>query len=249
MGTSGSFGGSKTWSDVVTTATDAGSGSGADWAPSSSFAGALGKALGRGDRHGAAYTIAGLLAGSGSGGSGGGSSGSGDGRRGGGTPPFTRDAARGALVFAAIDAVETNDSSALAELGVDLAELAGLNGRELFLHLMDLILGGPSHPEDRALRKAVLATLRSGPDGQTLGDRIAAFVAALAWERTSVQLASATERGAPTASRNSEKIKRWIGAKVNRVADVLTGSTPGAIANFASDIAAKACALFSKGGN
>lgn len=245
MGTSGSFGGSKTWSEVVATAGDQGSGSGSNWAPSSEFVKSLGRALGRGDRRGSTYTVASLLSGSGGGG---GSSGSGDGRRGGATPPFTRDAARGALVFAAIEAIEAADSAALSELGVDLSSLSGLSGRALFLRLMDMILGGPSHPEDRALRQAVLATLRSSPDGQPLGAKIAAFVAALAWERTSVQLASASERGAIGASRNGDKIKRWIGAKVNRVADVLSGSTPGALANFAVDVAAKACALFSKGG-
>jgi hypothetical protein len=149
-------------------------------------------------------------------------------------------------VFAALEAVEANDTAALTELGVDLSTLAGLTGRELFLRLLDLILGGPAHPEDRALRKAVLVTLRTSPEGQPLGKRIADFVAALAWERTSVQLASAAERGAHGTSRNSDKIKRWIAAKVNRVADVLTGLTPGAIANYASTVAAKACTMFGK---
>jgi hypothetical protein len=244
VGTSGSFGGSKTWSDVVATSGDQGSGSGSSWAPSSAFVKSLGRALGRGDRRGSTYSVASLLSGSGGGG---GSSGSGDGRRGGGTPPFTRDAARGALVFAAIEAIASDDSAALSELGVDLSSLSGLTGRALFLQLMDLILGGPAHPEDRALRQAVLATLRSSPGDQPLSGRIADFVAALAWERTSVQLASASERGATGAQRNSDKIKRWIGAKVNRVADVLTGSSPGALANYAANVAAKACALFSKG--
>lgn len=244
MGTSGSFGGSKTWAEAVSSAGDEGSGSGADWQPSPAFGAALGKALGRGDRSGATYAVSSLLSGAGGGG---GSSGSGDGRRGGGTPPFTRDAARGALVFAALEAIEADDSATLVELGIDLSTLAGLTGRALFLRLMDLILGGPSHPEDRALRQAVLATLRSSPDNETLGGKIAAFVSALAWERTSVQLASANERGAVNANRNSEKIKRWIGAKVNRIADVLTGSTPGALAKYASEIAAKACAMFGKG--
>ncbi|CAN5284920.1 hypothetical protein BH11ACT5_BH11ACT5_10170 [soil metagenome] len=243
MGTSGSFGGSKTWSGVVSGAGDAGSGSGQNWTPSSSFGKALASALGRGDRQGRKYSVAELLAGSGGGG---GSSASGDGRRGGSTPPFTRDAARGALVFAAIEAIEANDAGSLTELGIDLAALAGLSERALFLRLMDTILGPPSHPEDRALRQAVLAALRAAPAGQPLSQRIAAFVAALAWERTSVQLASATERGSKGAGKNSDKIKRWIGASVNRVADVLTGSTPGALADFASKVAAKACALFGK---
>lgn len=244
MGTSGSFGGSKTWSEVVATAGDTGSGSGSNWSPSSEFATSLGRALGRGDRKGSTYSVASLLSGAGGGG---GSSGSGDGRKGGATPPFTRDAARGALVFAALEAIESADRAALSELGIDLSSLSDLSGRALFLRLMDLILGGPSHPEDRALRQAVLATLRSSPDGQTLSARIADFVAALAWERTSVQLASASERGVTGARRNSEKIRRWIGAKVNRVADVLSGSSPGVLANFAANVAAKACALFSKG--
>lgn len=246
MGTSGSFGGSKTWSDVVAGAGDAGSGSGASWVPFSSFAKAFASALGRGDRRGKSYSVSDLLSGSGGGG---GSSSSGDGRRGGTAPPFTRDAARGALVFAAVEALEAEDTASLSELGIDLADLAGLSGRALFLRLMDMILGPPSHPEDRALRQAVLAALRSAPVGQTLSQRIAAFVSALAWERTSVQLASASERGLKGAGRNSDKIKRWIGANVNRVADVLTGSTPGALADFASKVAAKACALFGKGGN
>jgi hypothetical protein len=151
-------------------------------------------------------------------------------------------------VFAAVEAVESQDQTTLVELGVDLASLAGLSGRELILRLMDLILGSPSHPDDKALRKAVLASLSNPVAGQSLGQRIGAFVSALAWERTAVQLASATERGARGAGRNADKIKRWIEAKVNRVADVLSGLTPGAIANFASDVAAKACKLFTTDG-
>jgi len=150
------------------------------------------------------------------------------------------------LIFAAIEALEAEDTASLSELGIDLADLEGLSGRALFLRLIDVILGPPSHPEDRALRKAVLAALRTISVGQTLSQRIAAFVSALAWERTSVQLASASERGAKGAGKNGDKIKRWIAASVDRVADVLTGSTPGSLADFASKVAAKACALFGK---
>lgn len=213
---------------------------------SSSFARELGRALARGDSFGRSYPVPDLLA---SRRSGNGSSTAGQGRESGGTPPFTRDAARGALVFAAVEAVEAGDAAVLTELGVDLRQLQGLTGRELFAELARLILGSPSHPDDLAVSQAVLATLASGEPGASLSDRIAQFVAALAWQRAAVQLASNRswrDRAKTTIRAFEAKAKGWIRARVTQIADVLANRSAQEVANYASDLAARACHEFSE---
>ena len=247
MGTSSAFGGSKKWKHVLSSVSDAGNNSGASWSPSQRFSSALGKALGRGDRTGATYIVANLLAGSRQGSA----SAGGHGREDGSTPPFTRHAARGALVLAAVDAVDSGDTAVLEELGLDASSLAGLSGRELFVALIDKILGPAGHPDDQAVARSVLATLTSAPDGASLKDRIANFVSVLAWQIAAVQLSASIElrSRARGAIRTLEaKMKRWIAGKVNRIAPTLASQTPQVVANYASALAAKACAAFQEGG-
>jgi hypothetical protein len=247
VGTSNAFGGSRNWKEVVSSSSDAGTGSGSDWAPSQAFSQAFGKALGRGDRKGATYGVSDLLAGSRNGSK----SAAGNGREGGAAPTFTRQAARGALVLAAVDAIETGDQAALVELGLDATDLAGLMGRDLFVALIDLILGPASHPDDQAVAQSVLATLSSAPVGASLKDRVANFVSALAWQLAAVQLTASTDirsrvRGAIRSLET--KVKRWISGKVNRIAPNLASQTPQVVAAYASTLAAKACAAFIDGG-
>ncbi|MCS0499878.1 hypothetical protein [Protaetiibacter mangrovi] len=207
----------------------------------------MGKALSRGDTSGRSYRVADLLASSRSGG---GSSASGDGREGRTQPAFTRQAARGALVLAAVEAVEAGDDAELAELGIDLSQLDGLSGMALYLELSALILGPSSHPDDQAVAEAVLATLASGQTGSTLAARIGQFVSALAWQLAKVQLSARKDiraRADGAVKAFETKVKNWIRARVNQVADVLTSKSPQNVADYASGLAARACKEFVEG--
>lgn len=246
MGTSNAFGGSTAWkatSDSASSEIGAAGGS----PLSAAFRAELGRALSRGDLKGRSYRVADLVS---SRRSGGGASASGDGREGRAHPPFTRQAARGALVLAAIEAVEAGDDTDLADLGVDLSQLAGLSGLALYLELSALILGPPSHPDDQAVAEAVLATLTTAQPGATLAERIGQYVSALAWQLAAVQLSARKDiraRADGVVKAFETKVKNWIRARVNHVADVLTSRSPQNVADYASGLAARACKEFGEG--
>lgn len=248
MGTSSAFGGSGAWSDTVGSLYDTADSlnSGATELPGAVMS-ALGKALSRGDKRGKSYNVRDLLQSR----SGVGASASGDGRDAGGAP-LSRQAARGSLVLEALASIEVGEVPHLVEYGLDFSSLEGLTGIRLFTELMGLILGPASHPDDAALRQALLATMRS--DGQGAGgplaDTIGRFVTELAWRTTVVQLTTSERRTSVAGNalvQLEQRVKTYIGGKVQQIAGQLMAATPQAVADFASSLAAKACRVFGKG--
>ncbi|HEY9311063.1 MAG TPA: hypothetical protein VIQ49_01980 [Williamsia sp.] len=208
---------------------------------------ALGGSLSRGDRRGKSYNVQDLL--HGRRGPVGASS-SGDGRDS-GNAPLARQAARGSLVLDALQSVQAGEVPHLTEYGVNFSGLNGLSGLELFSELMRLILGPAAHPDDVALRQALMATMRtsaSEPAG-SLADTIGRFVSELAWRTTVVQLTASPRRGSVVKAsliRLEERVRMYIGGKVRQVTNQLVNATPQTVADFASSLAAKACRLFGK---
>ncbi|PRA81118.1 hypothetical protein [Microbacterium sp. MYb66] len=248
MGTSSAFGGSGAWSDTVDSLYDAAAGlsSGGTELPAAVMS-AVGKALGRGDRRGRSYNVRDLLQSR----SGSGASASGDGRDSGGAP-FSRQAARGSLVLEALASIEVGDVPHLVEYGLDFSSLEGLSGIRLFTELIGLILGPAAHPDDAALRQALLATMRSDVQGAggPLADTIGRFVTELAWRTTVVQLTTSERRASVAGNalvQLEQRVKTYIGGKVRQITGQLMAATPQAVADFASNLAAKACRVFGKG--
>jgi hypothetical protein len=132
-------------------------------------------------------------------------------------------------------------------LGLQLDALEGLTGLALFTQLLALILGPPAHPDDLALSQAVMATLATAPASSTLNDRIAQFISTLAWQKAAVQLSadkSWRSRAKSTVKAFETKVKGWIRARVSSMAETLTNRSPQQVANYASDLAARACREF-----
>lgn len=249
MGTSGAFGGSGAWSNTVDSLYDTADAMGAsDTAPlPAAVMTGLGRSLSRGDKRGKSYDVRDLLHSR----SGAGTSSSGDGRDA-GSAPLSRQAARGSLVLDALASIEIGEVPHLVEFGVDFTSLEGLHGSQLFVELIGLILGPPSHPDDLALQQALLATMRS--DGRvseaSLAETIGQFVTELAWRTTVVQLTASERRVSAVRSnllRLEERVKTYIGGKVKQIAGQLVSATPQAVADFASKLAVKACRVFGKG--
>lgn len=249
MGTSSAFGGSGAWSSTVDSlynTADSLNASGTA-ALSGPVMSALGKSLSRGDKRGKSYNVRDLLQSR----RGAGASSSGDGRDV-GSAPFTRQAARGSLVLDALASIQVGEVPHLVDYGVDFSSLDGLSGVRLFTELISLILGPSSHPDDAALRQALLATMRSEAQASSepLADTIGRFVTELAWRTTVVQLTASERRVSVVGSaliQLEQRVRTYIGGKVRQIAGQLVSATPQAVADFASTLAAKACRVFGRG--
>lgn len=253
MGTSGSYGGSKSsaWARARAgfqsmTPMDAGSepaDAEADTAAGDAGA-AMADALVAGEaalRRPSAptFTIADLLprarAHSGRGG-GGGTGGGGarafstsSGRTGGRTSrALSRSAQRGGAAVAAAYALRRGDAAGLAELGLDLGELQGLKPLAQCDRILQKILGNDTHPDEYALRRAVMeatrAIITAGSEPQPI-EVVRNLIADLVWQQGLVELRAQRAAGvdAQTVASKENRIKKWIRAKVQRVTAPTTG--------------------------
>jgi hypothetical protein len=181
------------------------------------------------------------------------SSAAGHGRSQSGGSSFSRQAARGGATIAAFDAWRRGDSEAARDLGVDLSMLTGLSNRHLCVHLVDIVLGPPAHPEDVALRKTLITLLRRAMNEQpqpSVAELLSRLVESLAWELSAVQIASdlRTNQISETKARTMEKkVKRFIGGSVRKWSKTLTDHSSQFIVNYASRLAARACKALGDG--
>lgn len=76
------------------------------------------------------------------------------------TRQVAKGAQRGAAAIAAAYAVRRGDAAFLADLGIELADLAGLDPLTQTARLLDAVLGEAGHPDERALRKASLEQMK-----------------------------------------------------------------------------------------
>jgi hypothetical protein len=130
--------------------------------------------------------------GGGSGGAGGGAERTGGGRQGGGSKrQVTRSAARGGAVLGAAHAVQRGDSAYLSELGLDLERLKGLSIPRQCGEILNAVLGEGSHPDEAALRKASLESLKEILTADTEPnevDSVHTFVTSFVFELMLVEL-------------------------------------------------------------
>jgi len=169
--------------------------------------------------------------GGGGGGGGGGTraSSTGSGRTGGRTSrSVARSAARGGAAVAAAYALRRGDGAGLAELGLDLVELQGLKPLAQCDRIIQKILGNGTHPDEHALRRAVMeatrAVITSGAEPQPIAV-VRNLIADLVWQQGLVELRAQREAGADarTVADKETRIKKWIQAKVQRVTAPATG--------------------------
>lgn len=133
----------------------------------------------------------GSSSGGGSGGAGGGPR-TGGGRQGAGSRrQVIRSAARGGTALGAAFAIRQGDAAHLEDLGLDLARLQSLSPLRQCAEILDAVLGEGSHPDELALRKAALASLKEVLTADTPPDELAAvrsFVTSYVFELALVEL-------------------------------------------------------------
>jgi hypothetical protein len=180
--------------------------------------------------------------GGGRGGGGGGAAGQRGGGRGGGAGgrrQLGRAAQRGGVAIGAAYALRRGDAAALAEVGLNLAELQAISPRAQRMALLNAILGQPDHPDDVAVRRAADEQLRelltTSPDGEPDPlDLLRGFVGKLIHRVAVVELVDQLDRGAAdqtAALRKERRIGEWIRTRLRRERFGATG-TLVALADF-----------------
>ena len=141
---------------------------------------------------------------------------------GGGRRSLERSAARGAAALAGAFAVATGDASSLTELGLRLGELRALPVGEQCQRILDDVLGAPNHPDDVALRKAILPTMRAVLEQAVTSeeDVIREFLANLVFNASLVELKSkqhAQSLQPNVVLRVEKQVRAFIAKRVNKV--------------------------------
>jgi hypothetical protein len=168
----------------------------------------------------------------GGGGGAAGASGGGGGGGGGGRRQLGRAAQRGGVAIGAAYALRRGDAAALAEVGLNLAELQAMSPRTQRMALLNAILGQPDHPDDVAVRRAADEQLRelltTSPDGDPDPlDLLRGFVGKLIHQVAVVELVDQLDRGAAdqtAALRKERRIGEWIRARLRRERFGATGA-------------------------
>lgn len=173
----------------------------------------------------------------GSGGSGAGAGGgggvvrTGGGRQGTGSRrQVTRSAARGGTAIGAAYAVRQGDAGYLGELGLALSRLRSLSPIRQCAEILDAVLGEGSHPDELALRKASLESLKDVLASDEPPDEVAtlrSFVASFVFELSLVELQRQVSEGAVTPADVADKertIRRYVERRVQTI-DVAVGGT------------------------
>lgn len=247
MGTSGSYGGSKRkeWTNArqeVLKLPTSGGGGGKDLPPPDDVLqdlwGAIADAFAAEDpalkkpTKPADFDTEGLMpwlgraAGAGRGGVGGGGGvvRTGGGRQGTGSRrQVARGAARGGTVLGAAYALRAGDAAYLTELGLDLDHLNSLGPVGQCGAILEAILGEGSHPDEHALRKASLETIKEvllGPQPPAKGDALKAFVVNYVFELSLVELQRQVNEGTLTSAdvaKKEQMIRKYLTARVNKL--------------------------------
>jgi hypothetical protein len=252
MGTSGSYGGSSSsgWGSardafeaMPDPADQAAGGVGTDGgdtpeaSPAADAAAAIAQALWREDLQvrmptPPSYGLGNLLPRSSSGRGGGGGARPGSsttsGRAGGrSSRQVAKGAQRGGAVLGAGYALRAGDAAALADYGLDLAELEGLGANEQCMRILQTVLGEATHPDERALRRASLDELKDildqGRESTPL-DSVRGFIGRYVYELGIVEIRAQMKAGridVATAGRKQQEIKGYIETRVRQVGDRL----------------------------
>lgn len=171
--------------------------------------------------------------GRGGGGGGGGRGGrTGGGRQGSGSRrQVVRSAARGGAALGAAYAVRQGNAEHLEELGLDLSRLRGLSPLRQCAEILDAVLGEGSHPDELALRKASLASLKEILATETPPHELATvrtFVTGYVFELALVELQQQVNEGDVAAGHVAAR-ERMIRSYVERRVQGVTMATDGKV--------------------
>jgi hypothetical protein len=123
------------------------------------------------------------------------------------------------LTIAAAYAIRAGDRETLAEIGLNLDELAGMSPRMQRQLLLDAILGDAGHPDDVVLRQAADEFLKSilGDAPPSPLDALRRFVASLIFKLALVELKQRLKDhdiDASEAWRMERRLGEWMEARL-----------------------------------
>jgi hypothetical protein len=119
-----------------------------------------------------------------------------------------KGAQRGGAAVAAAYALRRGDTAALAQHGLDLAELAGLDVFTQSARILDAVLGEAGHPDERALRKASLEQVKEilrAEEEPTPVEMLRGLAAAFVFELGIIELRAQRKGGAISAEEARRK--------------------------------------------
>lgn len=134
-----------------------------------------------------------------------------------------KGAARGGAALGAAYAIRRGEAGPLDELDLSLENLRGLSPLRQCAAIVDAVLGEGGHPDEQALRKASLESLKQilqseSPPGEI--EAVRGFVVNFVFELTLVELQADLDAGAVDAAESARRekgIRRYLERRVNQV--------------------------------
>jgi len=134
-----------------------------------------------------------------------------------------RSAARGGTALGAAYAVRRGEAGPLEELGLSLDDLRGLSPVRQCAAILDAVLGEGGHPDEFALRKASLESLKQILQSESPPEEIDAvrgFVVNFVFELMLVELQAELDAGTVDATESAQrekKMRRYLERRVGQV--------------------------------
>lgn len=166
----------------------------------------------------------------------------------------TRSAARGGAAIGGAYALRAGDAGALAELGLDLAELRRLSPRMQVARILEAVLGDGSHPDEAALQRAAAEQLKAilqSDEPPAEIDAVRGFVARFVFQLMLVELQDNLTAGRidmATATRKEGRVWRWLQSRVKAIAvSDAGGMSPTRLRTLAAQITQEAIRILRAG--
>ncbi|MHB9149815.1 MAG: hypothetical protein ACYC33_07020 [Thermoleophilia bacterium] len=139
------------------------------------------------------------------------------------------NAARGGMVLGAGYAIRQNDGAALADYGLSIENLRGLSPVRQCAAILDALLGQGAHPDEHALRKASMESLKEILQSEIPppeADAVGGFVVNYVYELVLVELQAQLDAGAMNAAESARRergIRHYLEHRVAQVKATITG--------------------------
>lgn len=134
-----------------------------------------------------------------------------------------RGAARGATAIRAAFDLLSGNRAELDKLGLSLDELQSLGAQEQCVRIVDVIIGDANHPDDAALKRAVIEHLKNillSDETPSVGDTVKSFVGEWIFQLALVELRAESNQEAVNATeirQKENKLRDWLKVSMRQV--------------------------------
>lgn len=134
-----------------------------------------------------------------------------------------RGAARGATAIRAAFDLLNGNRAELDKLGLNLDELQGLGPQEQCARIVDVIIGDANHPDDAALKRAVIEHLKNillPDEAPSIEDTVKSFVGEWIFQLALVELRAESNQEAVNAAdirQKENKLKDWLRVRMKQM--------------------------------